>query len=727
MSVKAPWWMLAAVLLLTVAGFMSASTLQLRLNFVDMLPNEHEEVLRYKQIVDEYGEAVIVVAVEGPRDQTVAFADALEPRLKALDDVYFVQGRLPQEYILDHGFVLQKPKDFSRSLKMFADPSLVGTFSGYNDNLEDEYTDDESNLREDEVPVARGLLGVTRSLELLDRMLTGEEDESSTPEAVDALLAGDPYVLSLDREMLLIMVVPEEPLWEETEAVMALTYQVATEVEELSGEYPEVQANLTGMGPIGVDEMESVGTYTQLLMLAAWILVYLLLARSFRSWGLPLLAMLPLVVGIIWTLGLISVLFGSLNMMTIMLGLVLIGLGIDFTLHLISRFAEERGDNASLEDALTRMIAGTGTSVITGTLTTSAAFFALMIADTKGVFEFGAAAGVGMLLTLLAVFVSLPPLLVIRERRYARKGRTAPQPPRANEGWPAIGAIAVFSWKRPAVVLPLFLLIAVGSIWAAMQIKFEYNFLELEPAGLKSIELQAEIPDRFGMSDQSGWVIAESVDEARSMKEEFEDLTSVGEVASISDYLTVPSRMEVYRPQLEEFRAQLSEDRRYDSSSPAELADEITRLWDNLDAMSNLAFMGGIDRVWPVIDRLTGYDNATNSTDSTALLPRLLRTLENDPSVERVTTVADAWLGEMKPTLFNMANPAPLTVQDVPESAVKSFLPKDGSERYLLTISPRKALWEKEDLDRFNQQAATVSPAVVSTSELFILDRKSVV
>ena len=50
MSVKAPWWMLAAVLLLTVAGFMSASTLQLRLNFVDMLPNEHEEVLRYSRL-----------------------------------------------------------------------------------------------------------------------------------------------------------------------------------------------------------------------------------------------------------------------------------------------------------------------------------------------------------------------------------------------------------------------------------------------------------------------------------------------------------------------------------------------------------------------------------------------------------------------------------------------------------------------------------------------------
>ncbi len=720
-SVKRPWWMLLAILVLTVVALMSAATLQMRLNFVDMLPSGHEEVLRYKEVVNNYGEALVVIAVEGSRDKTVAFADQLEPRLQMLEDVYLVQGRLPHEYILEHGFVLQDPDDFDRSLTMFADPTLLGTLSGFNSNLEDEYTEDESNIRDDEVQVVRGLLGTTRTLELLDGMLAGEADTSVTQEAVNALLAGDPYLLSLDREMLLVLVIPTEAMWEHAEAILETTERVMIEVEALVADHPDIQVHMTGMGPIGIDEMASVGTYTQVLMLVAWLLVYVLLARSFRSWGLPLLTMLPLVVGIIWTMGLIGVIFGSLNMMTVMLGLILIGLGIDFTLHLISRYSEERGAHIPVEEALSRMIGGTGTGVITGSLTTSAAFFALMIGDTKGVFEFGAAAGVGVLLTMLAVFGTLPPLLVIRERRYARKGRVAPQPPRANEGWPAIGQLAAFSWKRPAIVLPLFFLIAAGSLWAAIQIEFEYNFLELEPAGLKSVELQREIPERFGLSDQSGWVIAESVEEARALKDEFEELSSVGEVGSVSDFVTVPSRMDAYVPRLHDFRDHIESIPHDPATSSAALADEIVRLWDNLDAMSNLAYMGGIDRVWPVIDRLTGYDNATNRTDSTAVLPRLLRRLENNPEDVRIAAIGEAWLNQMRPAVYAMANPYPLTVADIPESAAKSYLPKDGTDRSLVNISPRKALWEREDLDRFNTQTATVSDAVVSTSELFIV------
>ena len=168
----------------------------------------------------------------------------------------------------------------------------------------------------------------------------------------------------------------------------------------------------------------------------------------------------PLAVGIIWALGLMAVVFGSINIMTVMLGLVLIGLGIDFTLHLVTRFCEERGTGHDTETALARTLGGTGTGVLTGGLTTAAAFFALMVADTRGVFEFGFSAGAGVLLTLVAVFLTLPSLLVLRERRFARKGRTAPLPPNAERGWPLLGKIAAESFKRPALVLGIMTLLA---------------------------------------------------------------------------------------------------------------------------------------------------------------------------------------------------------------------------------------------------------------------------
>ena len=80
---------------------------------------------------------------------------------------YNVQARMPLEFFREHGFVLMKPNDFERMLRVYRDPSLIGTFRGINDDYEREYTGRESNLRRDEVEIARGLLGLHRGLEVL--------------------------------------------------------------------------------------------------------------------------------------------------------------------------------------------------------------------------------------------------------------------------------------------------------------------------------------------------------------------------------------------------------------------------------------------------------------------------------------------------------------------------------------------------------------------------------
>ncbi len=719
LSVNRPVLMLIALLLVTFAAFWQAGTLQLRMNFIDLLPEHHPDAVGYKQIVDEYGEQSIIIAIEGERDDMVAFAEEIVPTLREMDGVYHVEGAQPQEYFLDHGFMLQKPKDFDRWLRMYDDPSLTGVLRGINDDFEREYTDNDDNLRDDELMVARGLLGMGLALDRLEQGLSG--DEANADEGVRALLAGEPWMLSLDRKMLLVAITPKEPMWSASEAALELTTQVEEYVSELAAEHPEVKVSFTGMGPIGVDEMNSVGTYTQLLTLAAWILVYLLLVRNFRSWGLPWLAMLPLAVGIIWALGLMAVVFGSINIMTVMLGLVLIGLGIDFTLHLVTRFCEERGTGHSLEDALAITIGGTGRGVLTGGLTTAAAFFALMIADTRGVFEFGFSAGAGVLLTLVAVFLTLPPLLVLREKRYTRKGRVAPLPPDAEEGWPLLGSIAVWSFKRPALVLIVMVLLGGACFYVAWtDIPFEYNFLNLEPEGLTSVEMQQGIPDRFGMSDQSGWITVTDIERARVLKDTLDDKPAVGSVSSVSDYVTKPAWVDEYAPQLATLRERIASNSD-PSTDTDELYEQISRLWDNLDTMSNQAYMAGVDRVWPVIDILTGYDTETNETDTTAVFPSLQALFEDDAGRARVQAVAAAWNASLAERMPQMANSTPGTLDNLPETVRKSLLPMDGSAEYLLRVSPRESIWEKDKLDRFDQQVEDVAGNHLSTAELFIV------
>jgi len=725
LTTKRPWWVLLVVIILTLIAGAASENVQLRLNFSDLLPEHNQTAVRYRQIQNEFTEASIIVVLEGERDRITELADRIEPVIANVEGVHHVDGKLPTDYMANHGFVLMKPKDFERMLRVFDDPSLLGVLRGFNDDYEREYTDDEGNLRRDELQIAQSLLGLTRSLEVLEGNLTGSEDAPPMEEAVQTMVLGEPWQLSLDRNMLMFAVYPKANTFREVDLTLETLADIRNAIEPIEAEFPDAKVYFTGITPIGEAEMNSVSTYTEILTLVALILIYLLIARSFRGWVLPLLGMIPLVVGIIWTTGLITAVFGSMNMFTMMMGIVLLGLGIDFIIHLLSRYTEERCQGADLETSIVMTIGDTGKGVLTGGMTTAAAFFALMIADTKGVYEFGFAAGSGVILTLVAVFLTLPALLTIRERILARRGRQIRYSAQAKEGMPWIGAMSGMVWKRYIPVLIAFVLLAAFSVWAALNTAFEYDFMELEPQHEPAVQLQRILPKRFGTSDQAGWVVANSVEEARQLKEDLRDLPSIGQVLTISDFLPAPERLTDYETQLKKSRAgwELAGRQPVKTPKASELAVEIDRLWDNLDLMSNLAYQAGIDRVVKVIDGMTGYDSETDSVDEQALLPRLNRLLKVNLEVKNARHTAVRWRNAMIPLLISMSNTDAVSIDDLPSVAKTSFLPRNGSAEgpFLVYATPRKYAWTREAVNRFLDQTKPIAPEMVSNPEIFIV------
>ena len=734
LATRRPGWTLICVGLVTVVSLVLAEHLEIRMNWTDLLPEHNESAMRYREIGERFGETSIVVALEGDRDAIVAMAEELEPRLRELESLYNVLGRMPTEFLRDHGFVLMRPEHFDRMLRMFENWSLVGTLRGINDDFEGEYTSSESNMRRDEVEIARNMLGITRAIELLSECLVGRAGPEAMAEAADALSLGEPWMLSLDRQMLLIACTPVAPI-DQFDLAIQTVEEVEAVVGEVASRHPDVYASLTGMSKIGQDEMNSVGFYTLLLSLAAVIIIYLLLSKAFAGRGMPILALTPLLVGVMWALGAIEIIYGSLNIMTAMMMLVLIGLGIDFSIHLVTRLREEIDSGSDLETAVTVMLGSSGVSVITGALTTALAFFTLMVGDTRGVHEFGVTAGLGVILTLAAVFFMLPSMLVLRERRRAKKAKrnddVADEPLRGpgtplkrqtSHGYRWIGAVAAAGYRRPGLFIAVTAFLVAASIWGMQHTAFEYDFLELEAKGLRSVELQREIPDRFGMSEHAAWLVTDSIEESRILKERFRNLPDVGAVDAISDLLPSEERLAEYSPKLQAFRNEALQRNIpvWQPGDGARLATEIERLWDNLDLMSNLAFTAGLDRIVKVIDHVTGVDSETGETDPNALLPTISRQIEGGIDDRLALLYARPWIDQMRENLERMSNPSPITLDEIPEVFRRTYIPKEGSG-YLLNIIPRGYLFDKPSLERFAEQTEAVDPNVISTEKLFLV------
>ena len=94
-------------------------------------------------------------------------------------------------------------------------------------------------------------------------------------------------------------------------------------------------------------------------------------------------------VGLAYTLAFATLAVGHLNILTITFVPMLVGLAIDYGVHLMTRYEEELRYGKTQEVALTKAMVFTGQGIFTGALTTAGAFLAMYFTNFKGIQEMG--------------------------------------------------------------------------------------------------------------------------------------------------------------------------------------------------------------------------------------------------------------------------------------------------------------------------------------------------
>lgn len=199
-----------------------------------------------------------------------------------------------------------------------------------------------------------------------------------------------------------------------------------------------------------------------------------LLAIFFMSIRAALRIFGPILMSTICALGITFLTIGYLNLITAFIFAILIGLGIDFGIHLYARYNLERRLGHEVEKALRISVIETGSPLFFGALTTAAAFFTLMLGSFPGFSQFGFVAGIGVILAFLTMTTVMPALVLCMERVWPSKMKQRkPQTPFTDE-----------TKKRMTPWFVTVSLLCLGcGIWCATQvtkIQFEDNFYNLQ-------------------------------------------------------------------------------------------------------------------------------------------------------------------------------------------------------------------------------------------------------
>ncbi len=159
-------------------------------------------------------------------------------------------------------------------------------------------------------------------------------------------------------------------------------------------------------------------TSRQTESIATTIVVALLILMVFfwvtlRQPILALIAVAPIVLALLWVLGTMALLDIPYTLVTSMITALSIGIGVDYTIHVIHRYREEFTRLRNPEQAAIRTLATTGSALLGSALTTALGLGMLILSPVLSMQEFGITAAITIAYTLIVSTILVPPAMTI--------------------------------------------------------------------------------------------------------------------------------------------------------------------------------------------------------------------------------------------------------------------------------------------------------------------------
>jgi uncharacterized protein len=471
---------------------------------------------------------------------------------------------------------------------------------------------------------------------------------------------------------------------------------------ETQDEVPGLNIGVTGTPVLDYDEMTQAQKDTTLASIVSLLLCALIFIYGYNETGRPVKATLCLLIGLAYTMGFTTLTVGHLNILTITFVPMLIGLAIDFGVHLITRFEEELRHGKSDVEALTKAMVFTGQGIFTGALTTAGAFLAMAFTNFRGIQEMGLICGGGLLVCLIPMMTMLP-VLLLRGRQNKMDRGEKEDIARAH--------IENIWLERPVIVMAVTAALCLAAFFGARKVRFDYNLIKMQSPTLPSVVFEQKLLNSADKSLLYGVIMADSLTNAVELRERILKLTNV-----VKD---------VDPPFYEDMLA----DQRDKLKRVAEIKQEIAAFKFqpadtrpvNIEELSSPTLYGLFGLLGKATEMVGTNDPAL--TNQFAILRNAIedlrkKMLEGDDAAraqhaKKLALFQQALFDDLRNTfemLQHQDDSGPLRVADLPPALHHQFIGVTG--KFLLQIYPKDDVWQRTNQAKFVTALREVDPNV---------------
>ncbi|UCH71606.1 MAG: MMPL family transporter [Thermoplasmatales archaeon] len=273
---------------------------------------------------------------------------------------------------------------------------------------------------------------------------------------------------------------------------------ILARVEYAIGHKGTTFTDMTVTGTIAMQQAIQEKSMEQIIYIFPWVIVFisavlLFFHRNFKS---IIIAFLPTTYALVLTFGFLGIVKPQLTLISISIVALIMGLGVDYSIHLMNRFAEEN----TLEDKLARTektLKSTGKAVLLSTITTMIGFGALMISSMSPMVVFGFSCAMGILFCFVSAIILVPCLTLIL--KFEKVGRVSSLKKFAN---------FVMENRKRVIIIAIFF--AIMSLIVLPQVETDVNYIDMAPEGIPEIEALQKYADNFGAGTNFNALLVET-------------------------------------------------------------------------------------------------------------------------------------------------------------------------------------------------------------------------
>lgn len=172
---------------------------------------------------------------------------------------------------------------------------------------------------------------------------------------------------------------------------------------------------LTGISVLYNNVLQSLFRSQILTLGTVFVCIFIMLVILFRNFKLAVIGTLPNIFTALFILGLMGVLGIPLDIMTITIAAITIGIGVDYAIHYIHRYKKEFAQNGDNFQAIYRSQTTVGKALYFTSITITLGFIILVLSNFVPSIYFGMLTSIAMLVALFATFSIIPLLLSIMQ------------------------------------------------------------------------------------------------------------------------------------------------------------------------------------------------------------------------------------------------------------------------------------------------------------------------